>query len=80
MLVLDGRLCPETIRSRGLTEDWVRGCLTRMGAGAVENVFYLSLSPDGLLRAQTRARTGARVLTLRTGAAQPQPGEEGGHV
>ena len=80
MLVLDGRLCPETIRSRGLTEDWVRGCLTRMGAGAVENVFYLSLSPDGLLRAQTRARTGARVLTLRTGAAQPQPSEEGGHV
>ena len=37
-----------------------------MGVRTVRDAFYLSLSPDGLLRAQTTARTGARVLTLQT--------------
>ena len=66
MLVLDGRLCPSTIRACGVREDWVRKKLGEMGIRAVRDAFYLSLLPDGLLRAQTTARTGARVLTLQT--------------
>lgn len=66
MLALDGRLCPDTIRACGLREDWVRKKLQDMGVRAVRDTFYLSLSPDGLLRAQTTARAGARVLTLQT--------------
>ena len=66
MLVLDGRFCPSTIRACGLREDWVQKKLRDMGVRTVRDAFYLSLSPDGLLRAQTTARTGARVLTLQT--------------
>lgn len=66
MLALDGRLCPGVIRACGLREDWVRKKLRDMGVRAVRDTFYLSLSPDGLLRAQTTARAGARVLTLQT--------------
>lgn len=72
MLVLDGKLCMSTVRACGLTEAWVRDRLSGMGAGAVRNVFYLSLSPDGLLRAQTRSRSGSRVLTLQTEAVHTQ--------
>lgn len=72
MLVLDGELCMSTVRACGLTGEWVRDRLAGMGAGAVKDVFYLSLSPDGTLRAQTRARSGSRVLTQATGAA-PDP-------
>jgi uncharacterized membrane protein YcaP (DUF421 family) len=68
MLVLDGRLCVETVRACGLSEAWVQAKLSGMGAGPVRNVFYLSLSPDGTLRAQTRERAGKRVLTLQTEA------------
>lgn len=66
MLVLDGRFCPNTIQACGLSENWVQAKLSEMGAGKIKDVFYLSLSPDGTLRAQTDERIGANVLTLQT--------------
>jgi len=65
MLVLDGHLCPSTISACSLTGEQVTKKLKRMGIAHLKDTFYLSLSNDGTLRAQSTARTGSHVYTAK---------------
>lgn len=67
MLILDGRLCRDAMRTLDIDESWICHRLSDFGIRGVMDVLYLHLSPDGTLSVQTKARTGAAVKSMQTG-------------
>ena len=66
MLVLDGELCKKAIATCGVDEAWVRSKLRQAGVMRPQDVFFAQLTPDGMLRVQTRQSLGARQSVVRT--------------
>ncbi len=52
MLILDGRLCPESLKIAGVDRETVLRALPNFGVRRVEELFYLQAAPDGEWRAQ----------------------------
>ncbi|MBQ2769900.1 MAG: DUF421 domain-containing protein [Clostridia bacterium] len=66
MLVLDGRFCYDAMERLDIDEAWILKKLKAMGIAKETEVFFLHLSPEGRLSAQTKERAGKRTANLDT--------------
>ena len=56
----------KAIATCGVDEAWVRSKLRQAGVMRPQDVFFAQLTPDGMLRVQTRQSLGARQSVVRT--------------
>lgn len=63
MLVMDGKIHERALQDAGKNEAWLRKRLEGMGFQSPSQVLFASLSADGSLHVQGKARCGARVCS-----------------
>lgn len=67
IVVLDGKVHEKALVQCGHTTDWLKQQLMQMGFPSPSQVFFASLSPDGLLFAQGYEKHGGCVCKRKTG-------------
>ncbi|OQB24323.1 MAG: hypothetical protein BWY11_01197 [Firmicutes bacterium ADurb.Bin182] len=66
ILVLDGTVFREELQRAGKSEEWLKLQLQRMGVKHVKDVFFASLSANGLLHVQDKERAGGKDRRIQT--------------